>query len=69
MTDTPMTCAHCGEKYPWERAYWPSTTYAECWRCWAKDLTRRHHVELVSLRIALAFAIVITALTTWAVMR
>lgn len=33
-TSEQMTCAYCGRKYPWyDKEYWPSGIYAECWTC------------------------------------
>ena len=38
-TDTkrPMHCALCNKAYPWTEDYWPSLTWAECFRCWKKS--------------------------------
>jgi hypothetical protein len=73
--ETPMTCALCNKSYPWTEDYWPSLTYAECFRCWRKGCDEQvraaqrakwlyeHQWLLAPLGAALG------ALVTWMVMR
>ncbi len=71
-SDKPMRCALCNKAYPWTQDYWPSMTYAECFRCWKKSADEQVRVALYYRNQwvpALALGCILGGIIAWMVMR